>query len=120
MADIPALLKEIVNNFTYSKEAYRTYLDSGKQFRFACELKKYNTRIMELLGSVYTGLPKDLQPDADALQHHYQVWTAKWEALASAADPAPDDIFVFENKVTFPRPSAQRLEAALAEMNQGG
>ncbi len=107
-----ALLKELLGQLESSKLAYQQYLAGGKTFRFAQELKKYNSAIMLLLHKKGPLLAEALQPDAAALLFHYHAWTTKWEELAAATNPQPDDVFVFENEVTFPRQAAGNLEAA--------
>ncbi|MBL7746176.1 MAG: hypothetical protein JNM19_02005 [Chitinophagaceae bacterium] len=106
-----ALLKELLDQLESSKLAYQQYLAGGKTFRFAQELKKYNSAIMLLLQTKGHLLSDALQQDAAALLFHYHAWTTKWEQLAAAIHPQPDDLFVFENDVTFPRQAAGNLEA---------
>lgn len=89
--------------------AYKSYLAGGKTFRFAQQLRRHNDRITDYLQQARNHLSPALQADADALLHHLQVWTRKWDALALEINPSPDDLFVFENEVTFPRTSAGNL-----------
>jgi Phytanoyl-CoA dioxygenase (PhyH) len=105
------LLHEIVQTWQASSIAYQAYLSGGKTFRHAQRLKKHNARISDLLLQAKAQLSESLQEDADALLHHYAVWTTKWEQLASERNPSPDDEFVFANEVTFPRQAAQHIEA---------
>jgi hypothetical protein len=105
------ILQLLCRELDASSNAYRQYLEGGKKFRYALELKKYNERVSELLTALLDSLSSELRPDAEALLHHYRVWTAKWEQLAAAVNPAPEDVFVFANDVTFPRQSAHNLEA---------
>lgn len=106
------LLKELYENLQASQAAYQDYLGGGKTFYFAQQLKKYNSRITSLLTSQLQLLAPPLQPDAAALLRHYNAWTAKWEQLAAANNPQPNDVFAFENDITFPRQAARNLEAA--------
>lgn len=105
------LLKQLCRKLDASAVAYRQYLEGGKTFRYAMELKKHNGHITGLLVQLKQYLSSALQTDAAALLHHYNVWTAKWEQLANDLKPGPDDVFVFANEVTFPRQSAHNLEA---------
>jgi hypothetical protein len=113
---LQTLLQELCTNLDASALAYRQYLAGGKTFRYAQELKKYNGKITAILVQSITILDIPLQQDAEALLHHYRVWNAKWEQLAAEMNPAPDDVFVFANKVTFPRQSAVNFEEALRVM----
>lgn len=89
---------------------YKAYLAAGKTFRYARVLKVNNGKALQLLNENQQQLPDFLQDDAKALIEHYTVWTRKWEELAAALQPEPDDVFVFPNTVTFPRESANRLK----------
>jgi hypothetical protein len=117
MNEKAAFLQQLCENLDSSSNAYKNYLAGGKTFRYAQELKKYNGAITSLLLTNKQLLNTALQQDAEALLHHYQEWTQKWEQLAALLQPQPDDIFVFENDITFPRPAAGRLEQAYREMN---
>lgn len=104
-------LAQLCEYLAASAVAYQQYLAGGKTFRYAKELKKYNGQISSLLADAPRYLAISQQEDAAALLHHYSVWTSKWEQLAEAMNPGPDDEFVFANEVTFPRQAARNLEA---------
>lgn len=115
MYSLKTILQTIVNNLHASAQAYRQYMAAGKTFRYAQELKKYNSTVIELLTMYQHQFSPALQQDAAALLHHYQAWTSKWEALAAERNFQPDEVFVFENEVSFPKQAQTNLEAALAE-----
>ncbi len=96
--------------------AYRKYLDAGKTFRFAQQLKLCNSEALKLLIEYKPFLSKYLKEDAQALITHYTEWSQKWEKLAAEKDHQPDDVFVFANDVTFPREAAQNFEAAFEKL----
>ena len=110
------LLEAVYNNLQASKKAYADYLHNGKIFRYAQELKKYNSRIMELLSSQKSLLSPSLQQDAAALLIHYNVWSKKWSKLAAEMNPQPDDVFVFANDIIFPLQAAKNLEAVYEDI----
>jgi hypothetical protein len=114
------LLQELSNNLKASAEAYQAYLAGGKTFRYAQQLKKYNSQITSLILDHSHLLTSTLQDDAAALLVHYKAWTEKWEKLAADINPQPDDIFVFGNDVTFPRQAARNIEAAAMEQKGDG
>jgi hypothetical protein len=103
-------LKTLCELLEASHQAYKDYLAGGKTFRYALDIKKHNSSITSLLNSQKQLLSDSLQPDAEALLFHYTAWTHKWDKLATTLQPASDDVFVFENDITFPRQSARRLE----------
>lgn len=113
---LPPQLPQIIDLLKASRSAYEIYLADGKTFRYAMELKKHNSRIMELLAACLPSLSSELKEDANALLTHYHAWTSKWEALAAAIRPQANDVFVFENEVTFPREAARRLQAACEQL----
>ena len=113
---ISAFLNMLTELFTQSGIAYHRYLDGGKKFRYAKELKLYNNKALILLIENKSILPEELQKDAQSLINHYTEWSQKWEQLAAEKEHQPDDIFVFANDVTFPRQAAQNLEVAYKKL----
>jgi hypothetical protein len=118
--DFRSLLQSIVLHWQQSAKAYKEYMENGKKFRYAQMLKLHNTAVKKLLVNNITLLPGDLKKDTEAILEHYTIWSAKWDELKNKLDPAPDDEFVFENDHRFPKAAAQKLEAALHELSQGG
>lgn len=102
-------LKNIVAQLDQSSTAYKNYLQNGKTFRDAIELKKYNSSIRESLLNNLKDLSPENQNDAKAMIAHYDVWTKKWNELQQKVDPRPEDEFVFQNDHHFPREAANRL-----------
>ena len=109
-------LTAVCNTLQASKKAYADYLEDGKTFRYAQELKKYNSLIMELLSAQQGLLSPSLQQDATALLTHYTAWTEKWDTLAAEMNPQPGDVFVFANDITFPKLAAQNIEMAFKNL----
>ncbi|MBI3138445.1 MAG: hypothetical protein HYZ15_07665 [Sphingobacteriales bacterium] len=110
-------LAEFLLTLNKSIDDYKAYLQAGKTFRYAQELKKNNAKAHRLLLDHNDQLPAGLQPASDALIEHYSVWTQKWEALAEELKPGPDDEFVFPNTVTFPKQAAAALEIYFKKLN---
>jgi deoxyribodipyrimidine photolyase len=105
-------LEELITILNQSTVAYRQYLEAGKTFQLAQQLKLHNNKALKLLADNKYLLSGNLQNDAHSLITHYTEWSEKWEKLAAEKDHSPNDIFVFANDVTFPREAAQNLEAA--------
>lgn len=108
----PAFLEELISIFNRSTLAYRNYLNAGKTFQFAGELKFHNSQALKLLTENRSLAAGNLQNDIQALITHYTEWTKKWEKLAAEKEHQPADVFVFDNDVTFPGQAAQNLEDA--------
>lgn len=105
-----AFLESLIAIFDQSVIAYRQYLQGGKTFQLAQELRLYNGKALELLEENRSSLPGDLREDIQALVIHYTEWSTKWEKLAAERQFQPGDIFVFANDTTFPKKAAQNLE----------
>lgn len=115
------LLEELSRHLTSSSDAYKKYLENGKTYFYASELKRYNDMIREILTGKIHLLSTTLQQDVLALLAHYNAWTEKWNALQLELQPSPTDEFVFENEHRFPRAAAQHLEQEylrLKELNE--
>lgn len=113
------LITALHDSIEASGIAYRNYISGGKTFRFAQELKKHNDRITRLINENNQLLSPSLKKDAAELLHHYDVWTEKWIQLAKVMNPAPDDIFVFANEVTFPKQAAVHIEEEYKKLKSG-
>lgn len=113
------LITSLHDSIEDSGIAYRNYINGGKTFRFAQELKKHNDKITQLINENNQLLSPSLKKDAAELLHHYNVWTEKWIQLATAMNPAPDDVFVFANEVTFPKQAAVDIEEEYKKFKPG-
>lgn len=115
--ELIALLHESIEA---SGIAYKNYIAGGKTFRFAQELKRQNDKITRLITGNSQLLSPALQQDVAAMLHHYNAWTKKWIELAADINPEPDDTFVFENKVTFPKQAAIHIEEEYLRITKQG
>jgi len=114
--ELEAFLKEFIQTLHHSSHAYQEYMNAGKTFQFARQLKQHNSKALALLTENKLLLTTDLRKDAEALIIHYTEWSQKWEKLAAEKDHQPDDLFAFANDVTFPRQAAKNIEAACKEL----
>ena len=110
------LLGPLHGHFAAAGQAYGDYLANGKAFRFACELRRTNGSARELLRTHGHLLPDDMQPHANALLHHFEVWMRLWDELVAAEKPAMEQAFAFENPVRFPRDAKEALEQLYARL----
>jgi len=110
------LLQSVVLHWQHSAKAYNEYMENGKTFRYAEELKLHNSLVKDLLINNIDIVPDGLRKDVEAIIEHYTIWSARWDELKIRLDPSPDDEFVFENDHRFPKLAAQRLEAALQNL----
>jgi recombinational DNA repair protein (RecF pathway) len=106
------LIASVCLNLKQSLLAYQEYLQQGKKFKHAKNLKYYNTKIIDLLVQNEKQIPLSLKQDADKLLQHYTHWLAKWNQLAEKSNPSADDVFAFENEFTFPKTASENFEKA--------
>lgn len=111
-----SLLKSVVEHWNESAKVYKAYMDNGKKFRYAEVLKLLNTAVKNLFTDHIAIVPVVYKQDVEAIIEHYTIWTNKWNNLQAELNPAPDDVFVFENEHRFPRAAAQRLEAVFYDL----
>jgi hypothetical protein len=109
-------LKSFITILNQSTLTYRQYLDAGKTFQFAKQLKLHNSNALQLLTDNKHLMPENLQEDIQSLITHYTEWSQKWEKLAAEKEHQPDDVFVFANEVTFPKQAAKNLEEAYRKL----
>lgn len=107
-----AFLESLHIILNQSTLAYRNYLNAGKTFQFAQQLKLHNSKALKLLTENKNLMPEDLQEDIQSLITHYTEWSQKWERLATEKEHQPDDVFAFANDITFPKQAAQNLDVA--------
>lgn len=91
-------------------------MENGKTFRYAQILKLHNTAVNKLLIDNIAIVPEEYIKDVQAIIEHYAIWTAKWDELKTVLNPAPDDVFIFQNEHRFPKAAAQKLEAAFDKL----
>lgn len=95
--------------FMRGKKTYSEYHANGCIYLYARILKENNKKIVELLVSIYSHLPLDLQQDVLDLIHHIDVWAALWDCLELEQNPKAHDKFIFKNTVTYPSVAEHNL-----------
>lgn len=98
-------------NLKRSEIAYKNYLQDDKKFIHTKILKTCNEQLRSLLIENSFLLSDTLQQDALALVTHYDIWIEKWNELEQTQKFSLDEIFVFENKHTFPKDATIRIES---------
>jgi hypothetical protein len=105
-----SFLGELSIEFQRSKITYKEYIDNGNKFIYARILKESNTNIRNNLLKNSFLLSEELQEDALALISHYDIWIEKWSDLyLKNTNLKLDDVFIFQNKHTFPKQSELNL-----------
>ena len=101
--------KELNLLLDYSNKIYSEYLQSGKLFLYAKILYSINQRMSKLLLNNVHLCNEKVQKDAMELMLHLDVWSTIWVEEFDIQKPSLEDVFAFENKVTFPKESVERL-----------
>ncbi|NOT50552.1 MAG: hypothetical protein HOP10_04685 [Chitinophagaceae bacterium] len=113
-----AFLEKLIAILDRSAIAYRQYINEGKPFQLAQQLKLHNGNALQWLKENGSLLPIRFQGDIQSLITHYSEWSHKWEKLNAEKEFGPDEVFVFANDITFPKQAAQNLEAFYKEISQ--
>lgn len=113
---VAELLGPLHMRFRAAKAAYRSYLEQGRIFLFAQNLKRINLSSRALLLDKGWMLPEAHRAHALDLVAHWDVWLTLWEELAARASPRSSDTFVFENSFTYPREAEEALERLFADL----
>ena len=106
------VLEKIHQLMEDSLTAYRNYIQNGKKFREAVELRKCNSEMILLLESDHIINDTSLKDAGLALLEHYTIWRNIWDECAAKWNPQPDDLFVFPNEHRFPKWAAEKFESA--------
>lgn len=102
-------LGKLYINLKRSDAAYKQYLANNKQFLYARILKSCNDGILRLLVDNTYLLSDELIEDSLGLILHLDVWSEKWTYYEAMQKPKIDDVFAFENEITFPHKAVQNL-----------
>jgi predicted nuclease with TOPRIM domain len=114
---VSALIIRVHELMDESLAAYKNYLQQGKTYQYAKELRRVNTRMAALLEQNKKLLTGEMEEASTALIEHYKIWTAKWDELEKKLSPLAADEFVFQNSHTFPRAAAQLFEEKYIDLN---
>ena len=88
--------------------AYNNYMHNEKVFLYAKIIKENNMRIRELILKKCYLLPPEQQSNAFDLITHIDIWSVLWDDL-SDRKYSLQDVFTFENSVSFPEKSVESL-----------
>ena len=112
------VLGELNIQIKRSELAYRNYMANGKKFIYTKIIKKCNEAILNLLVGHSHLFADDMIEGSLRMIEHIDIWMEKWIDLEQTKKPGLEDEFVFENKVSFPRDVAQKIEAAFLSLRE--
>jgi len=108
--------KQILTSLENSKNYYKCYLDNGKKFSDAKELKYANQQLLTSLNDYQIFVNDEIVVKAiNEISHHLNVWRRLWEEHYSKYQPDMDDVFVFENQHNFQSTAEQLVLEYLAQ-----
>lgn len=108
-AGVAEFVERLELRLRYTDKVYAGYMKGGKKFVFAKVLFEANGQVHDLVASHVMTLPKEFRDDAFDLLFHIDVWRAIWSDEVERRRPRWDEAFAFENEVTFPKRSVDRL-----------
>lgn len=102
-------LGKLLFYFERGRNTYSKYLECGSIYLYARILKDNNDKIIEVLSKVYSVCPTDTQSAILDLTHHIDVWSSHWCYLENQLNPNPNDEFVFQNTVSYPKDAESNI-----------
>lgn len=115
---IDRLLGPLRVHFLAAAQAYADYVENGRTYLFACNLRRTNASARALLLTWGHLLPAGHMNDVLSLLRHYDVWLTLWDDHAAHVEPSIMAPFVFEYAVTFPTAAQQRLMKLYEELEE--
>lgn len=94
--------------FEDANDAYIQYLNGGRIFRDAHMLKGRNESILLAIQNQDI-LPRQQRENLELISKHIQSWSKQWDKLKTEQSPDPDQKFVFDTKVRFPKDALHRI-----------
>ena len=89
--------------------AYQQYLTLGKKLLHAKIIKANNDSITKLILNNVQLFQEEQRSDLLLIVYHINSWRKQWDILYKHTDPQPDDRFVFETIIKFPKSALTRL-----------
>jgi hypothetical protein len=103
-------LNKICFYFKRSTLAYCQYLNNGKTYQYARQLRTINQNTINLILSSKNSIPVELEDDFALVLNHLEVWAELWDKLNQTKIFKLNEPFIFQNKVSFPKESAKRID----------
>ena len=95
--------KELLQLLDISKKTYKKYINNGKTFYYAKELKVINIEILRLIRNQNYKDNIKLQKVILHLREHLQEWILIWKEKKIAENPKDNDLFVFDGYKKYPK-----------------
>ena len=102
-------LGKLLFYFERGRNTYSKYLECGSTYLYARILKDNNDKIIEVLSKVYSDCPSDIHNDILVLTHHIDAWSSHWCCLENQLNPNPNDEFIFQNTVRYPKDAERNI-----------
>ena len=95
--------KELLQLLNISKKKYKAYIDNGKTFYHAKELKLINIKILALIQNQNYNENIKLQETILHLMQHIEEWILIWNQKEKYKKPKNDDVFTFDGYKKYPK-----------------
>lgn len=101
-----------------SKVAYDNYLQSGKRFAYAREIKSVNDKILKLLQTYKLVYKIAKHSTIDEFILHLETWSQCWTHHEIENNPEADSVFAFESPFRFPHKAASEIKLILKKNSE--
>jgi hypothetical protein len=95
--------KELIQLLNISKKKYKAYVDNGKTFYHAKEIKLINIKILALIQNQNYNDNIKLQETIINLIQHIEEWILIWNKKEKSKKPKNDDVFIFDGYKKYPK-----------------
>jgi hypothetical protein len=111
-------LDQIHSGLDAAAGAYKEYLDAGKTFVHAKNIRLHNVNLKTLILEKGSILTNELHKDALLIVAHFDAWMQKWDEHQKNTLPNNEDEFAFPNEHVFPKQAARNLDAEYTRLKQ--
>ena len=95
--------KEFLQLINISKNKHKDYMNNGKTFFYAKEIKFINLKILDLIKDKNFTKSTELQKIILDLEIHLNEWIFAWNNEQINKNPKDNDLFVFDGYKKYPK-----------------
>lgn len=104
------LFKNILFGFNIVNLCYDHYINNGKSYLYARQLRKYNHSLKNNLLKAIDYSPLELQSDFSQIILHLETWETIWDEHDSKSEHFHNNEFVFQTIIPFPKESTEAIK----------
>jgi hypothetical protein len=88
---------------------YENYLADGNKLHYARLIRAANVEAISIILESPQLINTGMRANVLALLEHLEVWLALWDHHYAEKQPSPEDAFVFQNHIRFPKEEVGNL-----------